>query len=84
MQDNLSGITLREKKVAASQIQRYIAPLTAEIDRHLSAGALADLKAAGLTYTNTIWMSPSAVRVKFVVRDAESGRIGTVNARLPR
>ena len=58
--------------------------LQQSIDRQLSSSALADLKAAGLTYTNSIGISPSAVRVKFVVRDAANGRIGTVNARLPR
>lgn len=54
------------------------------IDRQLEARALHDLQAGGLNYTNAITIAPSAIRVKFVVRDAASGRIGTVNARVPR
>lgn len=70
--------------VAMDASGAWTADMTQKIDAHLKESNLAELRATGLVYSNSIEIAPVTSRVKFVVRDALSGNMGTVTARVPR
>jgi VWFA-related protein len=56
------------------------APQSRKLDMHLTPASLAQVRDSGVTYRSSFELPPGGYSVRFVVRDALSGRMGSVSA----
>ena len=66
--------------VAFDRTGKVVGDMTQQLDLHPSAKELEQLRTKGFAYSNAINVPSSAVKVRFIVRDDLSERLGTVSA----
>lgn len=57
-------------------------PLSQSLEAHLKPESVAKIRGSGITYNSAIELPPGQYRVRFLVRDGLSGKLGTVSAPL--
>jgi hypothetical protein len=65
--------------VAVDREGKVLRDVTQQVELHPSEAEMARLRKQGIIYSNEIELPPRAVKVRFLVRDALSQRIGTVS-----
>jgi VWFA-related protein len=75
-------LALEIAAVARDEKDAVSGEMSEKIDNHLLADALTQIQQHGMTYRSALQLSPGVYTVRFVVRDALSGRIGSLAAPL--
>ncbi len=68
--------------VAHDKSDKIVGDVNQTVEGHLDPSSVQKILQGGLRYTNVIELPPGAYSVKFILRDALSGRMGTVTVPL--